>query len=52
MDEQEKKKRKEKAYQDYVKTKTPVHNVYLNMAKAFVTGRNHLCDRAVFYEFL
>ncbi len=25
MDEQEKKKRKEKAYQDYVKTKTPVH---------------------------
>ena len=38
MDEQEKKKRKEKAYQDYVKTKTPVHNVYLNMAKAFVTG--------------
>ena len=38
MDEQEKKKKKEKAYQDYVKTKTPVHNVYLNMAKAFVTG--------------
>lgn len=38
MDEQEKKKRKEKAYQDYVKIKTPVHNVYLNMAKAFVTG--------------
>ncbi len=26
------------AYQDYVKTKTQVHNVYLKMSKAFVTG--------------
>ena len=25
-------------YKEYVKRKTPVHNVYLNMAKAFVTG--------------
>ncbi len=25
-------------YKEYVKQKTPVHNVYLNMAKAFVTG--------------
>lgn len=25
-------------YKEYVKEKTPVHNVYLNMAKAFVTG--------------
>ena len=30
--------KKEKAYEQYVKEKTPVHNVYLNMAKAFVTG--------------
>lgn len=26
------------AYKAYVKEKTPVHNVYANMAKAFVTG--------------
>ena len=25
-------------YEEYVKEKTPVHNVYLNMAKAFVLG--------------
>lgn len=37
MTEQEKKK-KEKAYADYVKEKTPVHNVYINMAKAFLVG--------------
>lgn len=30
--------KKEKAYEQYVKEKTPVHNVYSNMAKAFVTG--------------
>lgn len=28
----------EQSYEQYVKEKTPVHNVYLNMAKAFVTG--------------
>lgn len=28
----------EKAYEQYVKGKTPVHNVWLNMGKAFVTG--------------
>ena len=27
-----------KEYETYVKEKTPVHNVYLNMAKAFVLG--------------
>lgn len=32
------KEKKEKAYEQYVKEKTPVHNVWLNMAKAFVTG--------------
>lgn len=29
---------KQQEYEQYVKEKTPVHNVYLNMAKAFVTG--------------
>ncbi|MBQ8802507.1 MAG: SpoVA/SpoVAEb family sporulation membrane protein [Tyzzerella sp.] len=32
------KQMQQKEYQAYVKQKTPVHNVYLNMAKAFVTG--------------
>ena len=37
-DQNEKKKREQKEYQEYVKTVTPVHNLWLNMAKAFVTG--------------
>lgn len=37
MDKIEKMKQ-EKKYQDYVKQKTPVHNVYVAMGKAFVTG--------------
>lgn len=37
MDKVEKIKQ-QKQYEDYVKQKTPVHNVYANMAKAFVTG--------------
>lgn len=32
------KMKKEKQYESYVKEKTPVHNVWLNMGKAFVTG--------------
>lgn len=32
------KQKKEKAYEKYVKGKTPVHNLPLDMAKAFVTG--------------
>lgn len=28
----------EQAYEQYVKEKTPTHNVWLNMARAFVTG--------------
>lgn len=32
------KKMNPQAYKAYVKEHTPVHNVYLNMAKAFVTG--------------
>lgn len=34
----EQKQQQQKAYQDYVKKKTPVHNLPANMAKAFVTG--------------
>ena len=32
------KQRQQQAYENYVKQKTPVHNLPLNMAKAFVTG--------------
>lgn len=32
------KKRQQEAYKNYVKQKTPVHNLPANMAKAFVTG--------------
>lgn len=32
------KMKQEKQYEAYVKEKTPVHNVYLNMIKAFITG--------------
>lgn len=31
-------KQQQKQYQDYVKQKTPVHNLGANMARAFVTG--------------
>lgn len=30
--------KKQEEYKKYVKEKTPVHNVYWNMAKAFITG--------------
>ena len=32
------KERREQAYRDYVKKKTPVHSLPANMAKAFLTG--------------
>lgn len=32
------KQKKEQQYQDYVKQHTPVHNVWFNMIKAFLTG--------------
>lgn len=32
------KQQRAEAYEAYVKEKTPVHNVYVNMAKAFITG--------------
>lgn len=32
------KEKMQEAYEQYVKEKTPVHNVWLNMAKAFLTG--------------
>lgn len=35
---QEQKQKQAKAYEQYVKEKTPVHNLYSNMAKAFITG--------------
>lgn len=34
----EEKQIKQEEYESYVKEKTPVHNVYLNMLKAFITG--------------
>ena len=37
MDKTQKMKQ-EKQYEAYVKQKTPVHNIWLNMGKAFVTG--------------
>ena len=36
------KKMSEQAYAAYVKEKTPVHNVYANMAKAFVLSLIHI----------
>ena len=36
------KQKQQEAYRDYVKWKTPVHNLPLNMAKAFVTGGDDL----------
>lgn len=32
------KQKQQKEYNDYVKQVTPTHNLYANMAKAFVTG--------------
>ena len=32
------KEQKQQEYEQYVKEKTPVHNLYLNMGKAFVVG--------------
>lgn len=31
-------KKKQKEYESYVKEKTPVHNVWINMGKAFIVG--------------
>lgn len=38
MDQNTKKQREQKEYQEYVKAVTPVHNLWMNMTKAFVTG--------------
>lgn len=35
---QEERQRKAKEYEKYVKEKTPVHNLFLNMARAFISG--------------
>ena len=34
---------RQQEYEQYVKAKTPVHNLYLNMVKAFVTGGAICC---------
>ena len=38
MKTQEKKEKQEKEYEKYVKEKTPVHNLYQNMLRAYITG--------------
>lgn len=38
METLERQQKQQEAYQAYVKKKTPVHNVYVNMAKAFLVG--------------
>lgn len=38
MTQAEEKQKKEKEYEQYVKQITPTHNLWLQMAKAFVTG--------------
>ncbi len=38
MEEQLNRTMNDKEYEAYVKTKTPTHNLYLNMLKAFLTG--------------
>lgn len=50
MDNLEKKKREEE-YRQYVKQKTPVHNVWINMAKAFVTGGLICVIGQAFYSY-
>lgn len=35
---QTEKEKKQRQYQEYVKKKTPVHNVWFNMCRAFLTG--------------
>lgn len=37
------KKRQQQAYENYVKQKTPVHNLPANMTKAFVTEAQSAC---------
>lgn len=38
MIDQEKKIKQQKAYQEYVKARTPISNLYVDMAKAFIVG--------------
>lgn len=51
MKGQEQKKKQQEVYTDYVKTKTPVHNVYTNMAKAFVVGGIICVVGQIIYNF-
>lgn len=45
------KMKQEKQYEEYVKQKTPRHNVWLNMLKAFVTGGTICVIGQVFYHY-
>lgn len=38
MIEKQKEEMNEEQYEEYVKTKTPTHNLYLNMFRAFIVG--------------
>ena len=43
--------KQEKQYEQYVKQKTPQHNVWLNMIKAFLTGGTICVIGQVFYHY-
>lgn len=45
------KMKQEKQYEEYVKQKTPRHNVWLNMLKAFITGGTICVIGQVFYHY-
>ena len=45
------KMKQEKQYEEYVKQKTPQHNVWLNMLKAFITGGTICVIGQVFYHY-
>ncbi len=45
------KMKQEKQYEQYVKQKTPQHNVWLNMLKAFITGGSICVIGQVFYHY-
>ena len=46
------KKKQQQSYENYVRQKTPVHNLPVNMAKSIRYRRCHLCDRARHSEYL
>ena len=44
--------KQQKQYEAYVKKKTPQHNVWFNMVKAFFLGGMILPDRTMYLSFL